>query len=131
MLPFYCLSMLCYSSYYFLLQLVSADEKFNLDPVNTSQWYDDYTWIAFKQKDLIFIHVNINSLLLKDRRATIYCYTIKYAAAWIPESNLNELVFTSELRIENYNLNHSFPMLPFSSPWKHQKTVRFADVFRG
>ena len=27
-------------------------------------------------------------------------------------------------------LTHSFPMHPFSTPWKHQKTVRFSDVFR-
>ena len=28
-------------------------------------------------------------------------------------------------------LTHSFPMHSFSSPWKHQKTVKFSDVFRG
>ena len=27
-------------------------------------------------------------------------------------------------------LTHSFPMHPFSTPWKHQKTLRFSDVFR-
>ena len=27
-------------------------------------------------------------------------------------------------------LNHVFPMHPFSTPWKYQKTVRFSDVFR-
>ena len=26
---------------------------------------------------------------------------------------------------------HLFPMYPLSSPWKHQKTLRFFDVFRG
>ena len=30
-----------------------------------------------------------------------------------------------------YTLTHSFPMHPFSTPWKHQKTLRFSDVFRG
>ena len=25
----------------------------------------------------------------------------------------------------------SFPMHPFSTPWKHQKTVRFSEVFEG
>ena len=29
------------------------------------------------------------------------------------------------------SLTHLFPMYPFSTPWKHQKTVRFSDVFRG
>ena len=28
-------------------------------------------------------------------------------------------------------LTPSFPMHPFSIPIKHQKTVRFSDVFRG
>ena len=28
-------------------------------------------------------------------------------------------------------LTHSFPMHPFSTPWKNQKTLRFFDVFRG
>ena len=27
-------------------------------------------------------------------------------------------------------LTHSFPMHPFSTPWKHQKTLRFSDVLR-
>ena len=29
------------------------------------------------------------------------------------------------------NLNHSFPMHPFSTPRKNQKNVRFSDVFMG
>ena len=28
-------------------------------------------------------------------------------------------------------LTYSFPMHPFSTPWKHQKTLRFSDVFNG
>ena len=28
-------------------------------------------------------------------------------------------------------LTHSFPMHSFSTPWKHRKTARFCDVFRG
>ena len=27
-------------------------------------------------------------------------------------------------------LTHSFPIRPFSTPWKHQKNVRFSGVFR-
>ena len=30
----------------------------------------------------------------------------------------------------NKTLTHSFPMYPFSTPWKHQKTLWFSDVFR-
>ena len=32
---------------------------------------------------------------------------------------------------KNLYLTHSFPMHPFSKHGKHQKTVRFSDVFRG
>ena len=28
-------------------------------------------------------------------------------------------------------INHLFPILPFPTPWKHQKALRFSDVFRG
>ena len=28
-------------------------------------------------------------------------------------------------------LTHSFPVHFFSTPWKHQKTVKFSDVFKG
>ena len=46
------------------------------------------------------------------------------------------LVF-KETHFQNYLigrfpvLTHSFPMHPFSTSWKHQKTLRFPDVFRG
>ena len=33
--------------------------------------------------------------------------------------------------VEQNQLTHSFPMQPFLTPWKHQKTVRFSDIFRG
>ena len=38
------------------------------------------------------------------------------------------------LKINSFSciyLTHSFPMHPFSTPWKHKKTARFPDVFRG
>ena len=28
-------------------------------------------------------------------------------------------------------LTYSFPMHPFSTPWKHMKTLQFSDIFRG
>ena len=36
----------------------------------------------------------------------------------------------SQKRLWNV-LNPFFPMQPFSTPWKHQKTLQFSDVFRG
>ena len=35
-----------------------------------------------------------------------------------------------KLAIKSY-INHSFPMRPFFTLWKHQKTLQFSDVFRG
>ena len=35
------------------------------------------------------------------------------------------------LQLSWINWIHSFPMYPFSNPWKHQKSVRFSDVFKG
>ena len=35
------------------------------------------------------------------------------------------------LKVKDIILTHSFPMHPFSTPWKHPKTVRFSDVFKG
>ena len=32
--------------------------------------------------------------------------------------------------IEFNDLTHLFPMQPFSTPWKHQQTLQFSDVFR-
>ena len=32
---------------------------------------------------------------------------------------------------DSCTLTHSFPMHFFSTPWKHQKTVRFSDIFKG
>ena len=34
------------------------------------------------------------------------------------------------LTVNHSNLTHSVPMHTFSNPRKHQKTVRFSDVFR-
>ena len=38
------------------------------------------------------------------------------------------VVFMTATQID---LTDLFPMHPFLTPWKHQKTVRFSDVFRG
>ena len=37
---------------------------------------------------------------------------------------------TSDFATENAT-NDSFLIWKFDTPWKHQKTVRFSDVFRG
>ena len=40
-------------------------------------------------------------------------------------------VFYVEMCQVRVSLTHLFPMQPFSTLWKHQKTVRFTDAFGG
>ena len=57
----------------------------------------------------------------------------------ITDEYIMEKVFISTVATFNNNwrnkkiylLTHFSPIHPFSAPWKHQKTVRFCDVFRG
>ena len=50
------------------------------------------------------------------------------------KTNVQKQVFSiQKLSQESFfftKLTHSFPMHPSSTPWKHQKTLRFSNVFR-
>ena len=35
------------------------------------------------------------------------------------------------MEVEISTLTHLFPMYPFSTPWKYQKTLQFLDILRG
>ena len=56
-----------------------------------------------------------------------------YLALLLPFHKLfhNSFHFLNKKPISISFLTHSFPMHPFSTPCKHQKTVRFSDVFKG
>ena len=45
--------------------------------------------------------------------------------------NLEKEYFATLYWRRTWNLTHLFPIHLFSTPWKHQKTVRFSDVFGG
>ena len=51
----------------------------------------------------------------------------------IPANERFSVVFSGYKmgRLIRNESTHSFPMDPFSTPQKHQKTIRFSDVFRG
>ena len=49
---------------------------------------------------------------------------------WYQKPNLYPYYHKDFLVLQKH-LTHLFPMNPFSTPWKHQKTVRFSDVFWG
>ena len=42
----------------------------------------------------------------------------------------NGLQSSPKLVVSSLQITHSYPMHPFSTPWKHQKTLRFSDNFR-
>ena len=37
----------------------------------------------------------------------------------------------NQKRVLSHYLSNSFPMHPVSTPWKHNKTLKFSDVFKG
>ena len=49
------------------------------------------------------------------------------------DARLQEAAYVAAIIHAGVNdiLTHLFPMHPFSAPWKHQKTWRFSDVFKG
>ena len=67
-------------------------------------------------------------------KALCYFIKIKHSRDCSP---INMLQICSTPFLEEHlsgtasNLNHSFPMHPFSTPRKNQKNVRFSDVFMG
>ena len=44
---------------------------------------------------------------------------------------LTRYKYSHQKRFQITRLTHSFLIQPFSTPWKHQKTLRFSDIFRG
>ena len=52
---------------------------------------------------------------------------------WKKKKRFETLILVDVVLIVSYCLyfTHSFPVHPFYTPWKHQKTVSCSDVFRG
>ena len=56
---------------------------------------------------------------------------ITYISAKTKISSKVKITYTTNWPLYNHShLTHSFPIHPFLTPWKHQKTFRFSDVFR-
>ena len=67
-LNLFCFSKLRYrnnKTYFRLLLLLSGDISLNPRPIEGSQQYNIDQWADFKKRGLHFVHININSLLLK------------------------------------------------------------------
>ena len=64
------------------------------------------------------------SLLTFSMFIYFYCFLVFYLSLKITLS-------IAQLCVSSALLTHLFPMHPFSTPWKHQETLRFSGVFRG
>ena len=65
----------------------------------------------------------------------LLCFALQIWQYWVFKLFLHRIFlrFTSAdsyLHVFSAKLTHSFPLHPFSTPWKHRKTLRFSDVFR-
>ena len=77
---------------------------YQLDPLSV---VGSGAWNIFKKRGMHFIHLNMNSLLPKIDEI---CYVDKLAnatAVGLTETKLNNIVLSSELEIEGYELVRS------------------------
>ena len=62
------------------------------------------------------------------------CGSCGYFQCWMAVYKIsikwNGLQSSPKLVVSSLQITHSYPMHPFSTPWKHQKTLRFSDNFR-
>ena len=107
-LNLFCFSKLRYrnnKTCYYLLLLLSGDISLNPGPINGSQQYKNGQWALFKKRGLNFVHININSLLLKVDELQYIAELSGAAVIAISESKLDDY---SEIQIENYDLICSY-----------------------
>ena len=112
----------------FFRHLTLSNSKGTTDPVSTimSQEYwqlADYFLVNYLEYYIVkfLLTEKLNQFFLCCRKKNYFlspnCYKkIQFSnkwVAWVP------------------CLIHLFPMHLFSTPWKHQKTLRFSDVFKG
>ena len=75
-----------------------------------------------------FEYVCIENILNSSSFASSMC--IYFILRYTQDFNEYIEIHFESVCIENI-LTHSFPIHPFSTPWKHQETVRFSYVVRG
>ena len=86
--------------------------------------------MALSTRDHIFIKVVQVTHHQGDVR---HCISTGIQCSSMSLDTVSWTLFTSPGLCDKYNLDyilgHLFPMHLSSTPWKHQKTVRFSDVF--
>ena len=63
--------------------------------------------------------------LIHQQSSVLLLTAIQFACRDVITKNTDKISCVLKL------LTHLFPMNPFSTTWKHQKTLQFSDVFRG
>ena len=90
--------------YYQLLLLFSGDISLNPEPFHNLQPLAHDKWNIFKHRGLHFLHLHINSLLLKIDELRHIVKLTNVAVIRISESKLDDSLLTSEIQIDEYDL---------------------------
>ena len=86
-----------------MLLILSVDINLNPGPVNIHQ-IKDCKFVLFTKKGLHFIHLNINSLLLKIDELRYIAKNFNVTVIGISESQLDNTVYDFEVAIDGYNI---------------------------
>ena len=103
---FLSVSQLMYSNsnfYYQLLLLLSGNISLNPEPFHNLHLLDHDEWNIFKHRGLHFLHLNINSLLLKIDELRRTARLTNTAKIGISESKLDVFMLTSETQTDEYD----------------------------
>ena len=105
-------------------------------------YYYDYQYFYY---NCVYCNKKVRSsniFMLRDQNRnkalSLFCISLSIFRNYFTTKTLQQkLSFLPGLNTYNnfkrlsFVLTHLFPVHPFSTPWKHKKTLRFSDVFRG
>ena len=89
-----------YSAFYHILLLLSGDISLNLGPIPNS--LSQLFWKPFENKGLHFLHLHINSILLKLNELKTMAGNTKAVISGITESKVGNSICNSKVEIRGY-----------------------------
>ena len=89
-----------YSAFYHILLLLSGDTSLNLGPIPNS--LSQLFWKPFENKGLHFLHLHINSILLKLSELKTMAGNTKAVISGITESKVGNSICNSKVEIRGY-----------------------------
>ena len=93
-----------YTNFYKFLLLLSGDVSLNPGPVQRSPDISSTIWEPISKKGLHFLHININSLLLKKEEIRCIANKTKAAIIGLTESKLDHTIPDSEVNFPGYDI---------------------------